>query len=189
MAQQPTPQKKPTPGKVVSREDFDDPVEWMKFCLEGAGRGIAAFTSLVSGISREGAGLPKSACEQLHRNVWQTRVRKLRFQRPIVPDNSFHQRLATEAGWVFRQRVNSGVVGISDFAIEVETQAYPLEARLALERATGSRFSVEVVEERPARNEDGEGPFLKRPRDRGKTYEDTLALHTRSNADGKRGKM
>ncbi len=187
MSQQPNPKKEPTPSKVMSQGDFDDPVEWMKCCLKGAGKGIAAFNSMVHDTSGEGAFLPNPACEQLHRSVWQTRVRKLRFQRPVVPDDSFLQRLATEAGWVFRQRVNSGIIGLFDFAIEVETLAYPLEAHLALENATETSFTVEVIEERCALKDDGEGIYLVRPQDRKKTYEDCLALHIRTNAKQQKG--
>lgn len=168
-------------GRPTGHADFDTPVDRMKSSLAAAERAIRSRQESFVGP------IPLNEYEKIYREAWRERVRKIRFTRPVVPDNSFLEKLVTEAGWVFRRSVNAGTVGIFDFAIEVETLCLPAEARLALERATGSRFSVQLIEERLAANGDGEGPRVPRPRDRTQTYEDCRARYRRPATKPRKG--
>jgi len=82
--------------------------------------------------------------------------------------------LLTEAGWVFRQKPRLKILGTCEIGITVWTCSLPSEARLALDRATGKSFDVEVLAERAARPGSGEGPWLERPQNRWYSYRDVL---------------
>lgn len=165
MAPRQTPRHPPAPMTLV-----DSPVRWMSACLASAEDVIRG----VNGDGKDEAPLGLADYERIHRELWQTRVRLLHLTRPIAPSHSFLDQLVTEASWVFRQAPDSGLVGVFTFAIAVETLSLPSEARLSLERATGTKFEVEVVEERLAEAGDGEGSWIPRPSDRSLKYDERL---------------
>ena len=170
MAPRQPPRQRPDTMIAVDRDRFDDPVSWMGACIASAGDVIRVENMNGS----KDVPLELSEYERIHREVWQTRVRLVHLTRPIAPSHSFMEQLVTEAGWVFRQAPDSGLVGLFTFAIAVETLSLPSEARLSLERATGTNFEVEVIEDRLSETEDGEGPWIPRPSDRSLKYNERL---------------
>ena len=168
MPEKPPSQKHEVPTPL-ERELFGDPVAWMSACM--------AATDEVARLREKALRVPLTRAEyaRITQEVWDVRLRRLRFTRAVAPSSSFMDRLVRDAGWVFRQEVASGTVGVFNFAIDVDTLSTPVEARLALERATGSPFDVEFLEDRPARLGDGEGPALPRPESGARPYHQCLA--------------
>lgn len=159
MAPRQTPRQRPDPMTALDRNRFDDLVSWMDACIASAGDVICIEN--MNGSKDIPLHLSEDEC--IHRAVWQTRVRLVHLTRPIAPSHSLMEQLVTEAGWVFRQAPDSDLVGLFTFAIALETLSHPSEAKLSLERATGTNFEVEVIEDRLAEAGDGEGPCIPRP--------------------------
>ena len=163
-----TPGRRAVEPVPADREQFENPVEWMKSCVASAARTI----SLEEAKERNRGGLPRAEFERIHREVWQNRIWRLQLlTTPIgIGHISEMTRIVREAGWVFRQEPGNRFCAANTFAIVVETRSRPAEARLALEQATGRSFEARVIAEFPVEEGGGEGPWLPRPKNRRLRY-------------------
>ena len=86
-----------------------------------------------------------------------TRIYRLHFRRRHVSATS-GMVWANAASWVFRQKPKPRHGGGGFTGFEVETLQHPIEAKRALENATGGSWEMILLQSRTAKNSEGEGP-------------------------------
>ncbi|WP_353391068.1 hypothetical protein [Ruegeria sp. HU-ET01832] len=64
---------------------------------------------------------------------------------------------ANAASWVFRQTPKPRHAEGGYTGFEIETLQHPIEAKLALEKATGGIWEMHLLQSRPAESGEGEG--------------------------------
>ncbi len=86
------------------------------------------------------------------------RLYRLHFRRRTVSATS-GMIWANAASWVFRQTPKPRYAEGGNTGFEIETLQHPVEAKVALEKATGVIWEVFLLHSRPAESGEGEGIY------------------------------